>query len=131
MEDYLVKETIEAMKIHLAEYLNTVWKTFAALMVSIGWFISSDSARNFVSANFHIQIAALLIVFFMALLHLGTLLDLYKKSLNAKSNLGSELEPLLLSVVDSYSIPMTYPLASFFINGLLYISLMGLIIIGV
>jgi hypothetical protein len=27
---------IEALKTHQAEYLNTVWKTFAALMVAIG-----------------------------------------------------------------------------------------------
>ena len=39
MDDYLVKETIEAMKIHRSEYLDTIWKTLGALMVAIGWII--------------------------------------------------------------------------------------------
>ncbi len=131
MEEYLVKETIEALKIHLAEYLNTVWKTFAALMVSIGWLISSEAARGTISGNPYIHYGALLIVIFLAISHLASLHDLYKKSATAKNSLGNKLEGLLLSVVDTYSIPWFYPFASFIINGLLFIGLIGLIYFGV
>ncbi len=131
MEEYLIKETIEALKIHLAEYLNTVWKTFAALMVAIGWLLSSEDARRIISDNIYIQMGALMITIFMAIAHLATLLDLYKKSASARNSLGNDIEGLLLSVATTYSIPWFYPFTSFFINGLLYIALIGLIIFGV
>lgn len=131
MEEYLIKETIEAMKIHLDEYLNTVWKTFAALMLSIGWLITSEDAREVILKDIFIQRTATILVIFMAISHLATLIDLYKKSAKAKKSLGTNLEGLLLSVVNTYSIPKVYPLASFIINGLLYLFLIGILLFGV
>lgn len=130
MEEYLVKEIIEALKIHLAEYLRTVWKTFAALMLSIGWLLSSESTRTFIAGDDLIKYGMLVILVCMALFHLSSLFNLYKKSAAARDSLGDKLDGLLLSVTDTYSIPLIYPIASFAMNGLLFIELIGLIILG-
>jgi hypothetical protein len=127
MDNYLVKETIEALKIHLAEYRNTVWKTLAALRVSIGWLMSSNSARDFLSGNSTIRIGAIIIISIMAIMHCSTLFELYKISKTTRLSISDENNPLLLSIIKSYSIPIYYPYASFSINGLLFLCLLVLI----
>ena len=127
MDDYLVKETIEAMKIHRSEYLDTIWKTLGALMVAIGWIISSDKALALFNTNQNVRIGASIIIFLMAISHFSSLFDSYKKSKRTKDSLGKDIDALLLSLTDSYVIPKYYPFAGSFINGLLYLTLIGLI----
>lgn len=46
MKDYLVKETIEALKLHRTEYINAAWKILGVIMIAIGWIITSEKARK-------------------------------------------------------------------------------------
>jgi hypothetical protein len=130
VEEYLIKESIEALKIHLAEYLNTVWKTMAFIMVALGWILSSKDAREFLASHRSIRYSALIVIVLLAIAHFSTLSALYKKSKRTKKALGEQLDGLLSSVVNSYAIPKTYPFASIVINGLLYSSLFGIIAAG-
>ena len=124
--DYLLKESLEALKLHLNEYLNTVWKTFAALIVANGWFLSSESTRELICQKVSLQVIFSVITLFMAIAHLATLVDLYKKSKLLQSKIDSSAESLLNALKKTYSIPLSYPVASFFINALLYSSLITL-----
>ncbi len=123
----LEKESLDALKTHQAEYLNSVWKTFAALMVAIGWVMSSEETRDFLVSSTPVKYVAVGVIVFMVLMHWLTLDDLYKKSQRIIS-VASIDSDLFKAIGESYEIKREYIFASFFINGLLYILLLTIII---
>jgi hypothetical protein len=121
------KEGLEALKIHQAEYLNSVWKTFAALMVSIGWVMSSQETREFLTKKAPLMYMAIGVILVMALMHWLTLYDLYKKS--QRITLAAATDNNLYSAIgESYMIKREYIFASFLINGLLCLLLVTTIL---
>ncbi|MPY24355.1 hypothetical protein [Shewanella sp. YLB-07] len=123
------KETLEALKTHQAEYLNTVWKTFAALMVSIGWILSSAVTRDFLSSSPTVKSVAIGVVLLMAVMHWLSLNDLYLKSRQISLAMSVD-SAVYQAIAQSYVIKRVATLASFFINGLLYSLLITLIVGG-
>jgi hypothetical protein len=123
----LEKESLQALKTHQAEYLNTVWKTFAALMLSIGWVISSEQTRNFLTSSLEVRYITIAVVLFMAVMHWLTLVDLQHKSQKISQASISD-DNLYQAIGESYEIKKAYIIGSFFINGLLYFLLITIIV---
>lgn len=129
MNEFKVKETIEALKIHLAEYLNTVWKTFAALMVTIGWLLSSEDSRSFIHNNQIVKYGILVGFCILAIAHFSTLIELHTKSKRVKSSLGMEEGHDWYSLLKTYEIPSYYPISSFITNLSLFITAFIMVVV--
>ncbi|RDE18002.1 hypothetical protein DV711_19165 [Motiliproteus coralliicola] len=121
------QEALDALKSLQAEYLNSVWKTFAALMVSIGWVMSSQETRHFLEATLAVKGVAIAVVLGLALMHWLTLHDLQTKSQRIFDQILHRDE-LFGAVKTSYEIKRIYIYASFLINGLLYVLLLTIIL---
>ena len=121
------KESLDALKTHQAEHLNSVWKTFAALMVTIGWVISSEETRSFLVSTPIVKYVAVGVIVLMALMHWLTLNDLYEKSQRIMS-VSTIKNDLYCAIGKSYEIKRIYIFASFLINSLLYTFLVTIII---
>ena len=122
MSNDFEKEGLEALKIHLAEHLNTVWKTFTALIISIGWLMASDETRDFLRNACVVKYVFMGVALSMAAMHWLTLDDLYKKATKIKNSLSLKID-ILTAISNSYEIKRTYTYAGFTINSLLYILL--------
>ncbi|WP_421870517.1 hypothetical protein [Motiliproteus sp.] len=123
------QEALDALKALQAEYLNSVWKTFAALMVSIGWVMSSEETRNFLDATLPVKLVAIVVVLGLALMHWLTLHDLQTKSSRIFKQVVYD-DALFCAVKASYEIKRIYIYGSFVINGLLYLLLLSILIVA-
>ena len=53
------KILLDALKGYQASFLDSGYKTLGFMVVALGWLITSDGARKFLQAHWHIRLAAL------------------------------------------------------------------------
>jgi hypothetical protein len=127
MSEYAIQEMIDALKAHLNEYLNTVWKVLGVLSVAIGWMVTSDASRLFFFENQKLAVFVSIILVLLMFTHISTLLELYRKSGVIRKKIAGQVSVDIDAIVDTYRIRSVYPVVSIMVNSLLYLCLIALI----
>ncbi len=121
MEIEAFKLTIEAAKHIQSVYINNVWTTMGSYLVGFGWLLTSVEARSYLEQHQTLLLNIIKVVLVIFVIHglvlIGACYNSYQL-LNDISVTCLKISPVRLkTIIDSYSIPLYWPMISLFING--------------
>jgi len=127
MEKDLFDLLYGAAKSNYDTYLYNVWTTMALAVGSIGWLLTSGSARHFLGTQRIAQYISILCVGLILVIHCLVLFDAQDKSQNIHALLQKsdyvEMNSVPPEYYSQYSIPLRWPVTSAILNGSLLLLL--------
>jgi len=124
MEKELFDLLYGAAKSTYDSYLYNVWTTMALAVGSIGWLLTSDSARQFLGTQRAAQYISMLCVALILAIHCFVLFDTQEKSQHIHLLLKMDEYIMKYDVpkeyYSQYLIPLRWPVTSSILNGSLF-----------
>jgi hypothetical protein len=124
MEKELFDLLYGAAKSTYDSYLYNVWTTMALAVGSIGWLLTSDSARYFLGTQRTAQYISMLCVALILVIHCIVLFDTQNKSQQIHSLLELDgyvtKNAVFEAYYSQYLIPLRWPITSSILNGSLF-----------
>lgn len=113
----VAKALIETAKHVQSVYINNVWTTMGALLVALGWLLTSKEAREHLSNNKELCIYSIVVTSLIFVIHAAVLIQASYESYEI-SGWFARCEKYMV-VISVYQIPWYWPVLSLTINGLI------------
>ena len=91
-------------------YYSTVWSTIGAFLISIGWVLTSDKARDYLAHGIKAKSFAIITIVLIELIHLIFLFKIQAKSEKIMNLINGIINNSEVSQL--YLIPKSYPFGS-------------------
>ena len=127
MDNELFSILFDATKESYQSFIHTVWTALGAVMVAIGWILTSRDARQFISSNENLKLTLIIIVLIFLVVHISVIIWHKLKSnsildMLSRTDFSKSIKPDE-NVLELYSIPGIWVITTSVMNGALILVL--------
>ena len=127
MDNELFSILFDATKENYQSFIHTVWTALGAVMVAIGWILTSRDARQFISSNENLKLTLIIIVLIFLVVHISVIIWHKLKSnsildMLSRTDFSKSIKPDE-NVLELYSIPGIWVITTSVMDGALILVL--------